>query len=319
MKSTPDKTKENNNPLIEYPFSQLPTQQQQNSTGLAENLQAGIENLSGYTMDTVKVHYNSGKPDQLKAHAYPQGTANPITSHENHLPHETWHIVQQKQGRVKPTLQMRGEVILNDNEQLEKEADIMGRSSLNLNTTKVDDAKKPVLNAKTYVIPSMLLETKTLVFDPGSFELTNAVAEKESTDYGACQFELNALKIVFRVAKITATKVGQFVTVWKRIAKGPIAPFEVSDAIDLLLVNTKSGDNFGQFVFPKSVLIQQGILSTDLKEGKRAIRVYPPWDITTSKQAQQTQKWQLDYFLEIPLDKPIDLKQVKLLYAQEIK
>ncbi|MFV8327858.1 MepB family protein [Flavobacterium sp. ZS1P14] len=169
------------------------------------------------------------------------------------------------------------------------------------------------------ILPNILQETKTLVFDPSSFELTNVVLEKESADYGACQFELNTLKILFRVAKTTPTKVGQFVTVWKRIGKGPIEPFDFSDAIDLFVINAKSGDHFGQFVFPKSVLIQQGILTTDSKEGKRALRVYPPWDLTTSKQAQQTQKWQLDYFLKIPLDKPIDSEQVKLLYSQEIK
>nr|WP_314895450.1 MepB family protein [uncultured Flavobacterium sp.] len=166
-------------------------------------------------------------------------------------------------------------------------------------------------------IPNILLKTKTLVFDPCGFELTNPVLEKESKDYGAYQFELNALKILFRVAKTTPTKVGQFVTLWKRLAKGPIQPFDVSDVIDLFIINTRSGDHFGQFVFPKSVLSQQGILTTDSKEGKRAIRVYPPWDTTTNKQAQKTQKWQLDYFLEIPLDKPINLNRAKLFYSQE--
>ena len=171
----------------------------------------------------------------------------------------------------------------------------------------------------TSLIPSTLLETKTLIFDSCGFELTNPILEKESADYGAYQFELNALKILFRVAKTTPTKVGQFVTLWKRIAKGPIQPFDLSDNIDFFIINTQSGDHFGQFIFPKSVLSQQGILTTDLKEGKRAIRVYPPWDITGNKQAQKTQKWQLDYFLEIPLDKPIDLNRARFLYSQEIK
>jgi hypothetical protein len=168
-------------------------------------------------------------------------------------------------------------------------------------------------------IPDTLLETKTLVFDPCGFELTNPILEKEGKDYGAYQFELNALKILFRLAKTTPTKVGQFVTVWKRIAKGPIQPFDLSDDIDLFIINTRSGDYFGQFILPKSVLSQQGILTNDLKEGKRAIRVYPPWDITTNKQAQKTQKWQLDYFLEIPIEKPLDLNRAKLLYSLEIK
>lgn len=168
-------------------------------------------------------------------------------------------------------------------------------------------------------IPDIILQTKTLVFDPCGFEIKNPVLEKESKEYGAYRFELNALKILFRVAKTTPTKVGQFVTLWKRIAKGPIQPFGLSDDIDFFIINTNCGNHFGQFVFPKSVLCQQGILTTDLKEGKRAIRVYPSWDITTNKQAQKTQKWQLDYFLEIHLDKPIDVERAKLLYSQQIK
>lgn len=174
------------------------------------------------------------------------------------------------------------------------------------------------IKSMSSTLPIILLETQKFVFDPCGLELTNPVIEKESKDYDAYQFELNALKILFRVAKTTPTKVGQFVTLWKRMGKGSIQPFDLSDDIDLFIINTKSGDDFGQFVFPKSVLCQQGILTTDLKEGKRAIRVYPPWDITTNKQAQKTQKWQLDYFLEIPLDKSIDLNWAKLLYSQEI-
>lgn len=166
-------------------------------------------------------------------------------------------------------------------------------------------------------IPALLLETKTLIFDRCGLEITKAIKEKESAAYGAYQFELNTQKILFRVAKTTPTKVGQFVALWKR--NGPIQPFDLSDDITFFIINTKSRGRFGQFVFPKSVLSHQGILSTDSKEGKRGIRVYPSWDVTTNKQAQKTQKWQLNYFLEIPLDKPIDLNRANLLYSQGIK
>jgi hypothetical protein len=98
-----------------------------NQTGLPHQLKSGIENLSGYAMDDVKVHYNSDKPAQLKAHAYAQGTDIHLASgQEKHLPHEAWHVVQQKQGRVKPTLQMKGKVKVNDDKGLEREADVMG-------------------------------------------------------------------------------------------------------------------------------------------------------------------------------------------------
>lgn len=99
----------------------------ENSTGMPDNLKAGIENLSGMSMDSVQVHYNSDKPAQLNAHAYAQGTDIHVASgQEKHLPHEAWHVVQQAQGRVQPTTQMAGGTQVNDDSSLEKEADDMG-------------------------------------------------------------------------------------------------------------------------------------------------------------------------------------------------
>lgn len=106
-------------------------QRKANNTGLPDQLKSGIENLSGHSMDDVKVHYNSDKPAQLHAHAYAQGTDIHIASgQEKYLPHEAWHVVQQKQGRVKPTLQMKGKVNVNDDKGLEKEADVMGAKAI---------------------------------------------------------------------------------------------------------------------------------------------------------------------------------------------
>ena len=91
------------------------TESKMNSTGLPDNLKAGIENLSGYSLDDVKVHRNSDKPAQLQAHAYAQGSDIHLgPGQEKHLPHEAWHVVQQKQGRVKPTMQMKEKVNIND-------------------------------------------------------------------------------------------------------------------------------------------------------------------------------------------------------------
>ena len=102
-------------------------QMKENNTGLPDNLKSGIGNLSGYSMDDVKVYYNSDKPAQLQALAYAQGTDIHLGSgQEKHLPHEAWHVVQQKQGRVKPILQMKGGVNVNDDKELENEADVMG-------------------------------------------------------------------------------------------------------------------------------------------------------------------------------------------------
>lgn len=119
--------------LLQGKFESTPTAEQElvqreekpNNTGLPDNLKTGIENLSGYSMDDVKVHYNSDKPAQLQALAYTQGTDIHVAlGQEKYLPHEAWHVVQQKQGRVRPTIQLEG-MGVNDNEGLEKEADEM--------------------------------------------------------------------------------------------------------------------------------------------------------------------------------------------------
>jgi len=103
-----------------------------NDTGLPDNLKSGVENLSGHSLEDVKVHYNSSKPAQVQAHAYAQGTDIHIApGQEKHLPHEAWHVAQQKQGRVKPTVQKQG-IAINDNAGLEKEADVMGSKALQL-------------------------------------------------------------------------------------------------------------------------------------------------------------------------------------------
>jgi hypothetical protein len=72
----------------------------------------------------------------------------------------------------------------------------------------------------------------------------------------------------------------------------------------------------GQFIFPKSVLADKGIVTRNGKEGKRGIRVYPPWDLTTNKQAKRTQSWQTKYFITIKNDNSTDLVLTKRLLTQ---
>lgn len=122
-----------------------------NNTGLPDALKSGIEGLSRVSMDDVKVHYNSSKPAQLLAHAFAQGTDIHLApGQEKHLPHEAWHVVQQKQKRVKPTKQMKGNVDVNDDASLEKEADRMGRLAQDSTIQKTTlDNRGPALNNST--------------------------------------------------------------------------------------------------------------------------------------------------------------------------
>lgn len=104
----------------------------ESSTALPPDLRAGIESLSGYSMDGVTVHRNSAKPATVQAHAYAQGTDIHVApGQEKHLPHEAWHVVQQAQGRVAPTMQM-ADVAINDSPALESEADRMGAQAKSL-------------------------------------------------------------------------------------------------------------------------------------------------------------------------------------------
>lgn len=132
-----------------------------------------------------------------------------------------------------------------------------------------------------------------------SFDYQSVVVETESKEYSGCRFQLGEKLILFRKAKITPTKIGQFVTLYKRNSNKIIAPFDFSDGIDYVVILVVNEDKMGQFVFSQTLLFGKGVFSTDSKEGKRAIRVYPPWDRTISKQAISTQKWQLDCFTEL--------------------
>lgn len=104
-------------------------QPQENHTGLPDSLKAGVESLSGYSLNDIQVHYNSPRPAQVNALAYTQGTEIHVgPGQEQHVAHEAWHVVQQKQGRVQPTIQM-ADIAINDDDGLEKEADVMGKQA----------------------------------------------------------------------------------------------------------------------------------------------------------------------------------------------
>ncbi|MBL6448136.1 DUF4157 domain-containing protein [Fulvivirga sp. 29W222] len=134
-----------------------------NKTGLPDNLKAGIENLSGYSMDDVKVHYNSPKPAQLNAHAYAQGTDIHVApGQEQHLPHEAWHTVQQKQGRVQPTMQMKGGMNVNDDTSLEREADVMGAKAIQTKAQNNTSIQKKKARNNTSLTTKQLSSTGTI-------------------------------------------------------------------------------------------------------------------------------------------------------------
>lgn len=158
-----------------------------------------------------------------------------------------------------------------------------------------------------------LLSAEDLIYKPSGLFVENLNIEEESKDYGAAEFTINHHPVKFRVGKITPTKIGQFVTFWKRLGKGPILPYEFTDSFDFLVVSVRTENHFGQFVFPKAVLCEKGIVSCNEKEGKRAMRIYPPWDKADNTQAKKTQAWQLQYFINFS-ENTFDFSRIRCLF-----
>ncbi len=150
-----------------------------NKTGIPAQLKAGLEALSNIDLSDVQVHHNSNKPKQVGALAYTQGNNIHIAQgQEEHLPHEGWHAVQQKQGRVQPNLQMKTGVAVNDDAELEKEADIMGERAATLQRYGADRQRNESVHGREREIQSgNAIQLKKADDKPGNGEK----AEKDST------------------------------------------------------------------------------------------------------------------------------------------
>lgn len=140
-----------------------------NRSGLPLQLKSGIEQLSGHSMDDVEVHTNSPEPARFGAHAFARGTDIHLASgEEKHLPHEAWHVVQQKQGRVQPTQVQAHGAPINDDAGLEREADQMGAkavsSELGMHYTGYSSASP--------LIQQQIMQRKKVPTDYGEFETT---------------------------------------------------------------------------------------------------------------------------------------------------
>lgn len=75
----------------------------------------------------------------------------------------------------------------------------------------------------------------------------------------------------------------------------------------------RAENHFGRFIFPKTVPCEKGIVSCYGKEGKRAMRIYSPWDKADNPQAKKTQAWQLQYFIKFS-ENIIDFARVRYLF-----
>ena len=130
----------------------------QNDTGMPDNLKSGVETLAGMPLDDVRVHYESPEPARFQALAYTQGSDVYMgPGQEQHVAHEAWHVVQQKQGRVAATTQMKG-LDVNEDDQLEREADVMGARALSLPA----EQRTPPPAASVSAQPTPVLQAKVI-------------------------------------------------------------------------------------------------------------------------------------------------------------
>jgi hypothetical protein len=175
---------------VHEPPMEKPVQRKKNQTGMPDQLKDGIENLSGLSMDDVKVQYNSPKPAQLQAHAYAQGSDIHIApGQEQHLAHEAWHVVQQKQGRVSPTTQLK-DAAINDDSSLETEATQMGERAASLPQNISGYKAPPLITSGTKVAQRALAAVKpqtgplnlTQVDKGNGFFVLENAAQREGKD-----------------------------------------------------------------------------------------------------------------------------------------
>ncbi|MFC8383665.1 MepB family protein [Nocardia sp. NPDC057272] len=155
-----------------------------------------------------------------------------------------------------------------------------------------------------------LLAARNLIASLG-LDMSATVLETQNAEYGASVAEAGRGWVRFRVGKRTPAKPGLFVTVWQRAEDGSTEPFAVEDGVDLLVITVREESRAGQFVFPRSALVEDGIVSVAGHGGKRGFRLYPPWSATRNKQAQKSQRWQSAYFLDL---ENIDRQRARHLY-----
>ena len=161
----------------------------------------------------------------------------------------------------------------------------------------------------------------TTIYHSIGMNINSIIEESQNHDYGAGKFDIdtgtNVRAVRFRVAKITPTKLGQFVSCWEKDIHNKNTAYTNQNAPDLLVITVFSIHGvFGQFVFPKNILLSKNILRTDTTQGKMAFRVYPSWVQVVSQSAVQTQRWQLDYFFEVNDISKLPTQRILALYNQ---
>lgn len=153
---------------------------------------------------------------------------------------------------------------------------------------------------------------KEVVAAIGNHEMDDLIQEEQNSEYEGVRFNLLNQTYRSRLAKSTPKKQGYFVVFWDKDDKYKNQPFSYLSSPDRVIVTVMDNEKVGQFIFPKTVLHKQGILSSEISKGKMAIRVYPSWISNLNPSAAKTQKWQVEYFVD--LSHKMDLDKLTYLY-----
>ncbi|MEH6556983.1 MAG: MepB family protein [Oceanicoccus sp.] len=180
-------------------------------------------------------------------------------------------------------------------------------------------------------------------FLPLGYKITKNItlnSVPESSKYEALEFSLDDKNIVYRKGKVTSDRPGAFLAVWQRPPSENInddkpIPLKPND-LDYLFVKVESHANIteelehrpkhGIFIFPVSLLIEKGIVSSLKHKGKTGFRVFPPWSgdrgmVGTkvfSESGKKTQRWQSPYFLDIDENGSISSCKLSEIFSKKI-
>lgn len=163
---------------------------------------------------------------------------------------------------------------------------------------------KPLLNQQT-----------AFFFDKLGLKIIAMEPDLLASDYDGLTIKLENGILKYRKAKVTPKKNGLFVTLWKRNLAGISIPYHTNDDFDCCIIEVEFEKQVGFFFFSKNLLVEQAIVSTHTKEGKRGFRVYPDWDIPQSLQAKKTQTWQCGYFIKVAHTNETNLLKISQLLA----
>lgn len=132
--------------------------------------------------------------------------------------------------------------------------------------------------------------------------LDNYHEEPQNSEYESFVFSTSQYTFRNRLAKKTPTKKGYFVVFWEKNMHNQNQAFDFKESPDFLIVHVLDNEHKGLFLFPKDLLLKKNILRTLQKKGKMATRVYPLWEKFLNETAEQTQKWQLEYFIDLSIE-----------------